>query len=894
MWTLVTSGQVASITLRPRPCWLAHRRRNAVRGVDHALAIRNFVDLMHEDRALFRQLVHNKAVMHDLPAHIDGRAKGVEGDLDNVDGAHHAGAKAARLEQQNTLLAGGLIGAAKVGIVYVKIKVLREQGKELARVVIPSQSDPNTRRDLATMQLPYQSTSMQLALPSQVTGTGLFITDFKARTTHPDGTVVPLEGKLENLLKIETSQQHTRQTVVYLPGVEVGSIVEYRYAERYDGFYTSPQWDIQRNYFVHKAHFSFLPYKSFRSGTENATGSYLMDRHGAPLNFLLYWPQLPPGAELKRDTIGRFFLDVTDVPAAPEDDWMPPSSSLLYRVRFYYKGNSDAKGFWVKEARQWSKEVDRLAEPTKAIQDAVQGLVTHNDSDLDKARKLYKAVQELQNTDFTNKQENAAAKPETQNGKRAEDTWTQKSGSSQDIALLYLAMLRAAGLTAYDMKVVNRDRGTFAPDYLYLGQLDDDIILVMIGGKETVLDPGQKMCPFQMVHWKHTGAGGIREGADSRPSVTSPLQPYTTNTVLRMGEIKVDEHGAAVGSFRFVMAGQEALYWRQESLRSAEADLSKEFDQWLESNTPQGSEAHLDRFEGLDNPEANLVAILRVKASGWLQSSGWHAAGWPPSPPRRSACAPLLRRACGHPAAEPASWCAPVFALFDEEMLVGKGSDLRQMRHAQHLLRAAQHLQLLPDRLRRAAADADVDLIEDQRSRRDQRLLPARWLAAPSSTLTFSASITRLISPPEAISSSGFSGSPALVAMRYSTCPSHARSMPTPKTAAITATSKRTFIARSLICRLGQLASLPAALALAVRVFAAVSKYCRAVPVSLRTQLLQNLVAVLNLRQLLAASSPNAITSATCCAVLALEPVQNSQTIFDLSQPLRRSIDASA
>lgn len=500
-------------------------------------------------------------------------------------------------------------------IVYVKIKVLREQGKELARVVIPSQSDPNTRRDLATMQLPYQSTSMQLALPSQVTGTGLFITDFKARTTHPDGTVVPLEGKLENLLKIETSQQHTRQTVVYLPGVEVGSIVEYRYAERYDGFYTSPQWDIQRNYFVHKAHFSFLPYKSFRSGTENATGSYLMDRHGAPLNFLLYWPQLPPGAELKRDTIGRFFLDVTDVPAAPEDDWMPPSSSLLYRVRFYYKGNSDAKGFWVKEARQWSKEVDRLAEPTKAIQDAVQGLVTHNDSDLDKARKLYKAVQELQNTDFTNKQENAAAKPETQNGKRAEDTWTQKSGSSQDIALLYLAMLRAAGLTAYDMKVVNRDRGTFAPDYLYLGQLDDDIILVMIGGKETVLDPGQKMCPFQMVHWKHTGAGGIREGADSRPSVTSPLQPYTTNTVLRMGEIKVDEHGAAVGSFRFVMAGQEALYWRQESLRSAEADLSKEFDQWLESNTPQGSEAHLDRFEGLDNPEANLVAILRVKAS---------------------------------------------------------------------------------------------------------------------------------------------------------------------------------------------------------------------------------------------------------------------------------------
>jgi len=35
--------------------------------------------------------------------------------------------------------------------------------------------------------------------------------------------------------------------------------------------------------------------------------------------------------------------------------------------------------------------------------------------------------------------------------KCAEDTWAQKSGSSEDIAQLYLAMLRAAGLTAYAM-----------------------------------------------------------------------------------------------------------------------------------------------------------------------------------------------------------------------------------------------------------------------------------------------------------------------------------------------------------------------------------------------------------------------------------------------------------
>ena len=45
--------------------------------------------------------------MDDLAAHVNGRAEGLKGDLDDIDGAHHAGAETARLEQQHPLLAGG-------------------------------------------------------------------------------------------------------------------------------------------------------------------------------------------------------------------------------------------------------------------------------------------------------------------------------------------------------------------------------------------------------------------------------------------------------------------------------------------------------------------------------------------------------------------------------------------------------------------------------------------------------------------------------------------------------------------------------------------------------------------------------------------------------------------
>ncbi len=51
--------------------------------------------------------------------------------------------------------------------------------------------------------------------------------------------------------------------------------------------------------------------------------------------------------------------------------------------------------------------------------------------------------------------------------------------------------------------------------------------------------------------------------------------------------------------------------------------------------------------------------------------------------------------------------------LFDEEVLVGERSDLRQVRDADDLLRGGEGLELLADGFCGAAADADVDFVED-------------------------------------------------------------------------------------------------------------------------------------------------------------------------------------
>lgn len=471
---------------------------------------------------------------------------------------------------------------------YARIKVLTEKGKELA-----------------TVELPYLHGNTK-------------ITSIKARTIHPDGTVIPLTGKPEDLVQFKTSSKNgdfqVNRKVFNLPSVEVGSILEFRYQLEYDDrWFSSPTWEVQRKYFVHKAHYLFTPFKSFLPGLQNATESYLEDDRGRPLNTLIWVANLPHGAKVLNDAGGHYSVDLADVPPAPEEDWMPPIKSILYKVEFYYKSENNSANFWNSEAKLWSKDVDHFAEPSKSIKEAVAGLIAPGDSELDKAKKLYVAVQNLENTDFSRKKSESELKQlKLKTAKHAEDTWAQKSGSSDDIALLYLAMLRAAGLNANAMKVVNRNDGIFDPTYLTLGQLDDTIVLLNIGGNEIGLDPGEKMCPFKTLSWRHSLAGGLRQGGGEHTMVSSPEQSYTDNKTVRAGDIVLDAHGSVTGTIRFIMTGQEALHWRQIAFRNDADEVKKQFDQSLEDQVPGGVEAHLDHFVGLDDPYVNLVAVVNV------------------------------------------------------------------------------------------------------------------------------------------------------------------------------------------------------------------------------------------------------------------------------------------
>jgi len=72
------------------------RFRHAMGGKDHGAVIGAVVQFLDKDRALVSQAVDHEFVMHDFVAHIDRRAPFFQGHFHDLDGAVHAGAKAAR------------------------------------------------------------------------------------------------------------------------------------------------------------------------------------------------------------------------------------------------------------------------------------------------------------------------------------------------------------------------------------------------------------------------------------------------------------------------------------------------------------------------------------------------------------------------------------------------------------------------------------------------------------------------------------------------------------------------------------------------------------------------------------------------------------------------------
>ena len=423
--------------------------------------------------------------------------------------------------------------------VYARIKVLTEEGKSAAVVHIDfphtfvfNALGNNSSHMASGTANSFSQPSIERTGEDQPWDTDSYagkveIGALEGRVIHADGTIVPLVGKASEILKVSKGPRGS-ETTFTMPGVEVGSVIEYRYQVRYDRFLTAPDWNLQTKYFIHKEHFLFHPAERFsptigRSAAAGVSDSLLKNSHDDVLTDIRSRPVLPEGKTLVRDAMGNYVVDLTDVPAIPQEPFAPPQNAKAYSVDFFYTYTPDVRDYWQKQMSYWSRKLNGYVSSTPALQNAVKETISPSDSPLERAKKLYALVQKIQNTDSNPDGAPLTGSEWIPRGKVDSILQTRK-GSSNEIAFLYLALVRAAGIKALPQRIASRSIHLFSAQYMDNVQLDTVLVALQIDGKEILVDPGTKMAPFETLHWAHTGAGGVamdakQQGRDHRDTI---------------------------------------------------------------------------------------------------------------------------------------------------------------------------------------------------------------------------------------------------------------------------------------------------------------------------------------------------------------------------------------
>jgi hypothetical protein len=446
----------------------------------------------------------------------------------------------------------------------------------------------------------------------------------EGRVIHPDGTVIPLVGKPSELLKARMGPRGS-ETIFTMPGVEVGSVIEYRYQIRYDRYLTAPAWQLQKPYFIHKEHFVFRPSQQFLPQDVTGVGvgdSALKDPHDNILTDIHFRPVLPAGKTLTRDAMGNYTIDLTDVPAIPKEPFAPQSNTEAYGVDFFYTYTPDVKDYWQKQMGFWTRALSAYTAPTPALQNAVKQVVSPSDSPLDKAKKLYAFVQKFQNADSSPDGAPLTGSELIPRGK-ADSLLLKRSGSSNQVAFLYLALVRSAGISARPERIASRSVHVFSAQYMDNLQLDSVLVALQIDGKEILVDPGTKMAPFETLHWAHTGAGGVAMDAGNKAEIiVTPLQKITDNSILHIGIVNVSPKGAVSGSLKVAFTGQKAIELRQLGVKSGVEAVKAEISSIIDQQVPPGIHVAVDHVVYLDDPDHQLLAVIPVSGSFSRESDG--------------------------------------------------------------------------------------------------------------------------------------------------------------------------------------------------------------------------------------------------------------------------------
>lgn len=464
---------------------------------------------------------------------------------------------------------------------YVRIKVLTEEGRKYANVEIPFFKESGN------------------------------VQAVKGRSVRPDGTVVPFDGKVVEQTIVKAKGVKYLAKTFTLPDVQVGSIIEYHYTIDFnEGYVYDSRWVLSEELFTKLAKFTLKANQDFALRWS--------------------WPQgLPNGTQPPKDDHGTIRMDSSNIPGFRTEDYMPPETAVKYRVDFIYSEGfveKDPAKFWKDYARKQFGGVEDFVNKKKAMEQAVAQTVGASDAPEAKLQKIYAKVQQLRNTTFEREKSEQELKREKQKEvNNVEEVWKRGYGDGRQLTWLFLGMARAAGFEAAPVLVSRRNVTFFNNNVMNPRELDDNVVQVMVNGKEMYFDPGTEFTPYGMLPWWETMVPGLKLSKDGGTWVQAPLAESSATKIERKATLKLDNEGTLEGKLLVSYSGSEAQTLRMDEKDEDDTTRKRVLEDMVKEMVPVGIEVELVRQPDWKSSSPTMVTEYTLKVPGWVSGAGKRA-----------------------------------------------------------------------------------------------------------------------------------------------------------------------------------------------------------------------------------------------------------------------------
>ncbi len=476
---------------------------------------------------------------------------------------------------------------------FYRYKIFKEEGREYADV-----------------EIPYNQKTVK-------------IEEIRARTLQPDGKEVPFTGQIFDKLIAKSKRLKYQAKTFALPDPRPGSMIEYSYKAKLRGefpdeltkpwqyifadAYTYPtaSWTIEQDLSTRRARFSVRPLG------------------GARLDWLSF--RLPPGKGPTPQPDRTYVLELSDIPAFQEEDYIPPEAVLKGRVYVYYRAGpfNSLDWFWRHYAEKGAAEVDKYLNKKKAITKELERIVGPRDSPEAKLRKLYARAQQIRALSFERERTEKEEKKEgLKENKNVEDILKHGYARANEINLLFVALARAAGYEASIVQLTTRNSDFFKYQLPVPHQLNALVAWVRYGDQDRYFDPATLYCPFDLLPWEETDAHGVGITSPGRFGVTTPQPKSEDAVVKRTASLEMDPTGAIRGKAEVVFVGQEALERRLENTDTDATGRRKALEDEVKGWLPSSATVELENEPAWEQSDMNLKAECQVTIPDFGASTG--------------------------------------------------------------------------------------------------------------------------------------------------------------------------------------------------------------------------------------------------------------------------------